>query len=173
MEAANHDLVDLGLHQCLLRLQTVPRGDATANLAAADKFWHRLCNSQASVPTKVISESDSLSCIPADARKYDVVVLGGTLGIFLATALLIQGKSVAVVERFQLRGREQEWNISRADMKVFLFLAGRKGARCTLKIGLTFSRMDTENTMKHALMHSVHGFSQGQIIKSVKAMSLI
>ena len=42
----------------------------------------------------------------------------GTLGIFLAATLARQGKKVAVVEQGQLRGRTQEWNISRADMKV-------------------------------------------------------
>ena len=42
----------------------------------------------------------------------------GTLGIFLAATLARQGKKVAVVERGKLRGRTQEWNISRADMKV-------------------------------------------------------
>ena len=42
----------------------------------------------------------------------------GTLGIFLAATLARQGKKVAVVERGKLRGRTQEWNISRADMEV-------------------------------------------------------
>ena len=41
----------------------------------------------------------------------------GTLGIFLATTLAMKGKSVALVERGKLLGREQEWNISRQDMK--------------------------------------------------------
>ena len=50
--------------------------------------------------------------------QYDVVVLGGTLGIFMATALLMRGYSVLVLERNQLKGRDQDWNISRADMKV-------------------------------------------------------
>lgn len=43
---------------------------------------------------------------------YDVVVCGGTLGIFFATALLLKGHRVAVLEAGKLRGREQEWNIS-------------------------------------------------------------
>jgi len=51
--------------------------------------------------------------------RFIQVVLGGTLGIFLATALQLRGKSVAVVEQNRLVGREQEWNISRADMQVF------------------------------------------------------
>ena len=51
---------------------------------------------------------------------FDAVVLGGTLGIFLATALQLRGRKVAVIERNQLVGRDQEWNISRSDMQVRL-----------------------------------------------------
>jgi len=47
---------------------------------------------------------------------YDVVVCGGTLGIFFATALLVKGHKVAVIEAGKLRGREQEWNISMDEM---------------------------------------------------------
>lgn len=47
-----------------------------------------------------------------ESLDYDVVVCGGTLGIFVATALALKGHSVAVVEGGKLRGREQEWNIS-------------------------------------------------------------
>ena len=43
---------------------------------------------------------------------YDVIVCGGTLGIFVATALKLKGHSVLVVEAGKLRGRQQEWNIS-------------------------------------------------------------
>jgi hypothetical protein len=43
---------------------------------------------------------------------YDVVICGGTLGIFFATALQMRGLNVCVVEAGILRGREQEWNIS-------------------------------------------------------------
>ena len=55
-------------------------------------------------------------------QQADVVVLGGTLGIFLATALQLQGKQVAVVERGTVQGRSQEWNISREEMKSFVDL---------------------------------------------------
>ena len=49
---------------------------------------------------------------------YDVVVCGGTLGIFLAAALAVsRGLRVAVVERGTLRGRQQEWNISRKELR--------------------------------------------------------
>jgi len=47
---------------------------------------------------------------------YDVVVCGGTLGIFFATALQLKGHSVCVVEGGKLQGREQEWNISMDEM---------------------------------------------------------
>lgn len=43
---------------------------------------------------------------------YDVVICGGTLGIFFATALQLHGHKVCIVEAGKLRGREQEWNIS-------------------------------------------------------------
>lgn len=43
---------------------------------------------------------------------YDVLVCGGTLGIFFATALQLKGHRVCVLEAGKLRGREQEWNIS-------------------------------------------------------------
>ncbi|KAF3332129.1 Lycopene cyclase protein [Carex littledalei] len=47
---------------------------------------------------------------------YDVIVCGGTLGIFVATALASKGLNVGVVERNILKGREQEWNISRKEL---------------------------------------------------------
>jgi hypothetical protein len=43
---------------------------------------------------------------------FDIAVCGGTLGIFFATAMLLKGHKVAVIEAGVLRGREQEWNIS-------------------------------------------------------------
>lgn len=67
------------------------------------------------------------------AAHFDVVVVGGTLGILLATALLAQqagstdsnGRNsrqqqlrVAVVERGVLAGRDQEWNCTQADLQV-------------------------------------------------------
>lgn len=47
---------------------------------------------------------------------YDVVVCGGTLGIFIATALQLKGHDVCVIEGGELMGREQEWNISMDEM---------------------------------------------------------
>eukprot|EP00980_Cylindrotheca_fusiformis_P029466 scaffold23479_cov143-Cylindrotheca_fusiformis.AAC.16 len=49
---------------------------------------------------------------------YDVVVCGGTLGVFFATALLLRnpGMKIAILEAGELKGRSQEWNISRKEM---------------------------------------------------------
>ncbi len=47
---------------------------------------------------------------------YDVVLCGGTLGIFIATALQLKGHNVCVVEAGKLLGREQEWNISMKEL---------------------------------------------------------
>ncbi len=96
----------------------MPGGRALENLKAADRFWANLCNSISEQPEEVLSQHSGALPPSARALNYDVVVLGGTLGIFLATALQLRGWKVAVVERNTLMGREQEWNISRADMQV-------------------------------------------------------
>jgi len=43
----------------------------------------------------------------SNALDYDVVICGGTLGIFFAMALLLKGHRVCVLEAGKLRGREQ------------------------------------------------------------------
>jgi flavin-dependent dehydrogenase len=58
------------------------------------------------------------------AKKFDVVVCGGTLGILLAATLQQKenGLKVAVIERGKLRGREQEWNVTRKELSVLCAL---------------------------------------------------
>ncbi|XP_047310548.1 uncharacterized protein LOC124914110 isoform X2 [Impatiens glandulifera] len=51
------------------------------------------------------------------SETFDVIVCGGTLGIFVATALSCKGLRVCIVERNILKGREQEWNISRKELQ--------------------------------------------------------
>lgn len=53
---------------------------------------------------------------------YDVTVCGGTLGIFVATAMQLRGHRVLVAEAGQLCGREQEWNISMDEMQELIDL---------------------------------------------------
>lgn len=101
-----------------LCMQTVPGGKALDNLEAADRFWDKLCQSDSRTPPTVMSEVEAPFPSPNGIENFDIIVLGGTLGIFLATALQLNGIKVAVVERNRLMGREQEWNISRIDMQV-------------------------------------------------------
>lgn len=59
-------------------------------------------------PQQVVSTIQSLfsSSDLADKAKgsFDVLVCGGTLGIFIATALCAKGLKVAIVERNMLQG---------------------------------------------------------------------
>lgn len=59
---------------------------------------------------KALRESSS------NNKDYDVIVCGGTLGIFIAMSLQLRGLKVCVVEGGTLQGREQEWNISMEEL---------------------------------------------------------
>ena len=48
---------------------------------------------------------------------YDVVILGGTLGIFYALALQKKGLDVCVVAPRYLKGQDQEWNVGEEDLQ--------------------------------------------------------
>lgn len=51
---------------------------------------------------------------------FDVVVCGGTLGVFYAAALAARGVRVCVLERGPLVGRSQDWNISRTELNALV-----------------------------------------------------
>ena len=70
-----------------------------------------------------------------EAPQFDVVMCGGTLGIFLACALQLAGLSVAVVERGLVRGREQEWNIARSELRELVSGTMLKGQTRSLPAG--------------------------------------
>jgi lycopene cyclase CruP len=81
-------------------------------LQKADALWRSL-REEAIVPATVVTESEqSLATI-----EWDVVICGGTLGILLGTTLVQRGYRVALLERGKLRGRDQEWNISRKELQ--------------------------------------------------------
>lgn len=65
------------------------------------------------------------------ALDYDVVICGGTLGLFFATALLLSAPAregdvtemkIGVLEAGKLQGRAQEWNISRKELEELVAL---------------------------------------------------
>lgn len=116
-------------------------GDVLGRLRQADTVWQRLKQGtvQQSLgqaassnwqPSATASEEQASSQAQAvhtspellGHTDWDVVICGGTLGILLGAALARQGWRVALLERGQLRGREQEWNISRQELQVLLEL---------------------------------------------------
>jgi flavin-dependent dehydrogenase len=85
------------------------------SLSALDEAWTKLrttTNNVGPAPTFVTSSSQPL----VNGCDYDVCVCGGTLGIIYAATLSTRGYRVCVVERGLVRGRDQEWNISRAEI---------------------------------------------------------
>ena len=53
---------------------------------------------------------------PSEKPEFDVVIAGGNIGILFATALVLRGLRVAVLEAGSLRGRAQDWNASRKEV---------------------------------------------------------
>lgn len=88
-----------------------------AGLRRTDEIWARVRSNQSpNIPEFVTETSSELEKQP----EYDIAICGGTLGIFLATALQLKGLQVCVVERGKLAGRAQEWNISRSELDVLV-----------------------------------------------------
>lgn len=92
-------------------------GDVLGGLRRSDRALTSLRENTASVPMVVKQSQQSLGAVD-----WDVVICGGTLGILIGCALALKGLRVALIERSILRGREQEWNISRKELEVFLEL---------------------------------------------------
>ncbi|CAN1220129.1 hypothetical protein LINPERPRIM_LOCUS1800 [Linum perenne] len=91
-------------------------------LKRLDQIWSSICSPEtvSREPQKIVLTNPGLSSdsdLDENAiEKFDVVVCGGTLGIFVATALSAKGLRVAIVEKNVLQGRQQEWNISRKEL---------------------------------------------------------
>jgi lycopene cyclase CruP len=92
-------------------------GDGLGNLRRTDALWQALRSEPLPVPTVIQSSATELAAIA-----WDVVICGGTLGIMLGAALALKGWRVALLERGVLRGRQQEWNISRQELQVLVAL---------------------------------------------------
>lgn len=86
-------------------------------LERMDAFWHSYRQFNQPIPQVIHTSSEKLS-----DKDCDVIVCGGTLGIFIACALQQRGWNVAIIEQGILRGRVQEWNISRQELNAFLEL---------------------------------------------------
>ncbi|MFM1842402.1 MAG: hypothetical protein RLZZ490_1138 [Cyanobacteriota bacterium] len=98
-------------------LNSVP-GNPLQGLRNLDQRWQALCQGKLSqAPQVAHTVPETLGQTDMDA-----VICGGTLGILLAASLQIKGWRIAVIERGILRGRDQEWNISRNELQTFLDL---------------------------------------------------
>lgn len=94
------------------RLKALP-GDPLGGLDRLDRLWSQW-RSPLTPPPAIVHPSPTPL---GNAHDADVIVAGGTLGILLATALQQRGWRVCVLERGQLQGRTQEWNISRQELQ--------------------------------------------------------
>ncbi|MDZ8134205.1 MAG: FAD-binding oxidoreductase [Nostoc sp. DedQUE04] len=92
-------------------------GDVLKGLRQGDRILTSVRENTAPVPT-LVKESQQ----PLGVVDFDVLICGGTLGILIGCALAVKGLRVALLERGILRGREQEWNISRKELDVFVEL---------------------------------------------------
>ncbi|MEH2435893.1 MAG: FAD-dependent oxidoreductase [Nostoc sp.] len=92
-------------------------GDVLAGLRQSDRILTSLRENSAPVPTLVKENQQLLGVVD-----NDLLICGGTLGILIGCALAVKGLRVALMERGILRGREQEWNISRKELDVFVEL---------------------------------------------------
>ncbi len=90
-------------------------------LQKTDDRWKALRQASRTIPQVITTDQQSLdkSLDPID---YDVLIAGGTLGIAIAAALAMRGFRVGVIERGILRGRDQEWNISRPELQTLIDL---------------------------------------------------
>ncbi|MEH2347574.1 MAG: FAD-binding oxidoreductase [Nostoc sp.] len=92
-------------------------GDVLKGLRQSDRILTSLRENTSPTP-QLVKENQQ----PLGAVDFDVLICGGTLGILIGCALAVKGLRVALLERGILQGREQEWNISRKELDVFVEL---------------------------------------------------
>ena len=91
--------------------------NALEKLRSADRFWSALREGKINAAEVITNSFDEIGEV-----ETDIVICGGTLGILLGAALQQLGWQVTLIERGILKGREQEWNISRNELKTFIDL---------------------------------------------------
>jgi lycopene cyclase CruP len=91
--------------------------DTLAALRQTDRLWQSYREGNLPIPTVVTDRAEPLASVD-----WDVVICGGTLGILMGAALAQRGWRVLLLERGILRGRSQEWNISRSELQTLVEL---------------------------------------------------
>ena len=98
-------------------------GNPLQELRRVDALWKALREDSLPVSNAVqVGSSTTQNVRPLETIEWDVVICGGTLGILLGAALAQKGWRVALIERGILKGRDQEWNISRQELNAFIEL---------------------------------------------------
>eukprot|EP00468_Gymnochlora_sp_CCMP2014_P003645 CAMPEP_0167755032 /NCGR_PEP_ID=MMETSP0110_2-20121227/8599_1 /TAXON_ID=629695 /ORGANISM="Gymnochlora sp., Strain CCMP2014" /LENGTH=616 /DNA_ID=CAMNT_0007640975 /DNA_START=88 /DNA_END=1936 /DNA_ORIENTATION=- len=87
-------------------------------LVRADAAWSRLRTSPPLPPKEFVEIVDG-GTSSTGAQEFEAVICGGTLGIFVASALMSKNPNlrIAVIERGKLAGRDQDWNIARVELE--------------------------------------------------------
>lgn len=91
--------------------------EVPSQLERMDAFWKSYRQGDQAIAKVVHTSQEKLG-----DKDFDAIVCGGTLGIFIGCALQRRGWQVAIIEQGILRGRAQEWNISRKELNAFLEL---------------------------------------------------
>ena len=91
------------------------------------------------VPPAIVFDESSSSLSSEIPIQYDLCVSGGTLGIFYAAALQTLGFKTCIVERGQIVGRSQEWNISRKELNALIRLGLMTQAEIDSIVGIEFN----------------------------------
>ncbi|MGB8700819.1 MAG: FAD-binding oxidoreductase [Thermosynechococcaceae cyanobacterium] len=99
-------------------LKTVP-GHPLPQLQAVDARWQHWRSGHRDQPLSPVVAVQSSRLGDLD---WDAIICGGTLGVLLGVVLVQQGWRVAIIERGELRGRQQEWNTSRHELQVLVDL---------------------------------------------------
>ncbi|CAI6004527.1 unnamed protein product [Closterium sp. NIES-64] len=122
-----------------------------ADLQRADAAWLALRSAPpgpptAAAPQVVVRKPGKSSSSGSEgggaagaAWEVEVVVCGGTLGVFVAVSLALRGQRVAIVERGTLRGRAQEWNVSRREVQELVAMGVLTAGEVEDAIAVTFN----------------------------------
>lgn len=103
-----------------LQTQDQVEGDIMKQFNISERYWDGMKSSKSRAKVKTVVEQVASTAPQEDAMfglDYDVCICGGNLGIAIALALQKRGHRVLIVERRLLRGRTQEWNASRKEMR--------------------------------------------------------
>lgn len=90
-------------------------GNPLAGLRRTDQLWQQYRDGDIPAPQVVKQDAEPLGVVD-----WDAIICGGTLGILLGAALIQRGWRVALLERGLLKGRQQEWNISRRELQALV-----------------------------------------------------